>query len=303
MGEYGFQDVNRASLDVASWRKLVWTANWRMGARLLGTARYYRLFHDDAYLDKHTSRLASYVTRLRVQLRGRRHLLDRERFSADVWLKVYGLHSQAVAWQGLREMASVWAETGRPGLAARARGVGLRARARATARGAKVVAKDARRHALRPDPPARRRASLPLPHGVTSGQLLEPRDALRARVRDLPAARHAGQGRVPVPPRARLAHPRARSRRRLHALRADRHEEVRDGSGLRAQPRTLLRGQRQGRPARAQPLRAARGGDDTRDVRRRRGRERRAVPRRLLPRDVPPAELREQLRVPRDAAG
>jgi hypothetical protein len=123
MGEYGFQDVNRAILDVASWRKLVLTANWRMGARLLGTARYYTLFHDRAYLDAHTRRLASYVTRLRAQLHGRRHLLQRERFSADVWLKVYGLHSQAVAWQGLREMASVWAETGRPALAARARAV------------------------------------------------------------------------------------------------------------------------------------------------------------------------------------
>ncbi len=140
MGEYGFQDVNRASLDVASWRKLVWTANWRMGARLLGTARYYRLFRDDAYLDKHTSRLASYVTRLRAQLRGRRRLLNRERFSADVWLKVYGLHSQAVAWQGLREMASVWAETGRPVLAARTRaaayelGRGLRRAAQKSSR-------------------------------------------------------------------------------------------------------------------------------------------------------------------------
>jgi hypothetical protein len=123
LGEYGFQDVNRAILDVASWRKLVWTANWRMGARLLGTARYYKLFQDDAYLDQHQRRLASYVTRLHVQLRGRRHLLQRERLSSDVWLKVYGLHSQAVAWQGLREMASVWAETGRPELAARARSV------------------------------------------------------------------------------------------------------------------------------------------------------------------------------------
>ena len=84
-----------------------------MGARLLGTARYYRLFHDRAYLAAHTRRLASYVTRLRAQLLARHsRLLRRERFSADVWLKVYGLHSQAVAWQGLREMASVWAETG-----------------------------------------------------------------------------------------------------------------------------------------------------------------------------------------------
>jgi hypothetical protein len=127
MGEYGFKDLNRATLDVASWRKLSWTANWRMGARLLGTARYYRLFHDRAYLAAHTRSLSSYVTRLRAQLVARRsHLLRRERFSADVWLKVYGLHSQSIAWQGLREMASVWAETGQPALAARARAVASR---------------------------------------------------------------------------------------------------------------------------------------------------------------------------------
>jgi len=141
MGEYGFKDVNRATLDVASWRKLSWTANWRMGARLLGTARYYRLFHDRAYLAAHTHRLASYVTRLRAQLVARHsRLLRRERFSADVWLKVYGLHSQTVAWQGLREMASVWVETGQPALAARARavarrlGAGLRRAAQHSAR-------------------------------------------------------------------------------------------------------------------------------------------------------------------------
>jgi hypothetical protein len=127
MGEYGFEDVNRATLDVASWRKLSWTANWRMGARLLGTARYYRLFHDRAYLAAHTRTLASYVSRLRAQLVVRHsRLLRRERFSADVWLKVYGLHSQTVAWQGLREMASVWVETGEPELAARARAVARR---------------------------------------------------------------------------------------------------------------------------------------------------------------------------------
>jgi len=127
MGEYGFEDVNRATLDVASWRKLSWTANWRVGARLLGSARYYRLFHDRAYLAAHTRKLASYVTRLRAELGGRRsHLLRRERLSGDVWVKVYGLHSQSVAWQGLREMASVWAETGQPALAARARAVAAR---------------------------------------------------------------------------------------------------------------------------------------------------------------------------------
>jgi hypothetical protein len=123
MGEYGFQDLDWAILNVASWRKLTLTANWRMGERLLGTARYYGLFHDRAYVNAHTRALGRYVERMRRQLAGRRRLLRRERYSADVWLKVYGLHSQAVAWQGLREMAAVWDTTGHPALAAKARRV------------------------------------------------------------------------------------------------------------------------------------------------------------------------------------
>ena len=51
---------------------------------------------------------------------------------------VQGLHAQAVAWQGLRAIAAVWAAAGRPGYAARRAagvagrlGAGLRARGRA----------------------------------------------------------------------------------------------------------------------------------------------------------------------------
>ena len=302
MGEYGFQDVNRAILDVASWRKLVWTANWRMGARLLGTARYYRLFHDDAYLDKHTRRLASYVTRLRAQLRGRRHLLNRERFSADVWLKVYGLHSQAVAWQGLREMASVWAETGRAGARGARTRRRVRARARATPRGAEArregcaTARSSSRSASSTASgrtaasPASRPGSywnLVMPYALASG--IFPPHGTRAK--GVFQYLHAHGSRI-------LGLVRAGA----YTLYGNvRHDEVGDRSGLRAQPRTLLRGQRPARPARAQPVRAARRRDDARDVRLGRGRERLAVPRRLLPRDVPAAELREQLGVPRDA--
>jgi len=112
-----------------------------MGEQLLGTARYYALFRDRAYVDARTPKLARYVAHLRRQLVGGRHsLLRRERYSADVYQKVYGLHAQAVAWEGLRAMASVWSRAGHPALAARARAVatklggGLR---RAASRGSK----------------------------------------------------------------------------------------------------------------------------------------------------------------------
>ncbi len=122
MGEYGFQHVNEAILRTSFWRKLSKSANWNMGERLLASARYFMLFRDRTYLARHTPRLASYVARLGGRLAANGHrLLPRERFSADIGVRVFGLHSQAVVWEGLREIAAVWARTGRPGLAARAR--------------------------------------------------------------------------------------------------------------------------------------------------------------------------------------
>jgi hypothetical protein len=127
LGEYGFPAINKAILDVSFWRKLTWTTNWKMGEQLLGSARYYALFHDRPYLAVHTPRLAAYVAHLRRQVvAGTLSLLRRERYSEDVNARVFGLHSQAVAWAGLRAMGSVWARTGNPLLAARARAVAAR---------------------------------------------------------------------------------------------------------------------------------------------------------------------------------
>jgi hypothetical protein len=122
MGEYGFGAVNKSILDASFGRPLSWTANWKVGEQLLGSARYYALFGDRAYLDQRTPRLARYVAHVRRQLLGR-SLLRRERYSADVEAKVFGLHTQAVVWDGLRAIATVWASAGYPELAARARAV------------------------------------------------------------------------------------------------------------------------------------------------------------------------------------
>src|SRR5206468_8521658 len=87
-----------------------------------GTALYYRLFRDGAYVDEVTPVLGRYVDTLGRQIStGRRGLLGRERYSSDIADSVYGLHSQAIAWQGLRSMGLVWAETGHVELAARSR--------------------------------------------------------------------------------------------------------------------------------------------------------------------------------------
>jgi hypothetical protein len=96
--------------------------NWRMGSRLVAFADFARLSGELNEIRRATPTLRRYVKRLGRQIRqNRRGLLQRERFSSDVSDKVYGLHSQAVVWQGLRAMGRMWAEAGRPGLAAECR--------------------------------------------------------------------------------------------------------------------------------------------------------------------------------------
>jgi hypothetical protein len=127
MGEYGLPAVDEAILRTWFWRALSGPVNWAVGERLVASARYYRLFHDGPYLAAHTPALAADVEQLGRQLDANSHgLLLPERYSSDVGASVYGLHSQVAAWEGLREMASVWAETGRRDLAARARAVASR---------------------------------------------------------------------------------------------------------------------------------------------------------------------------------
>ena len=60
-------------------------------------------------------------------------MLDRERFSSDIKDSVYGLHSQAIVWQGLAPMAPVWAATGRPHAGSRGSEAGSPPRRRACA--------------------------------------------------------------------------------------------------------------------------------------------------------------------------
>ena len=80
-----------------------------------------RLSGDRDEIVRATPTLRRYVQHIARQLRTSRNgLLPRERFSSDVGDRVYGLHTQAVVWQGLRDMASVWRETGYRSLAAEA---------------------------------------------------------------------------------------------------------------------------------------------------------------------------------------
>jgi hypothetical protein len=136
---YGHEDVARSILRTSLTRKTRPYPNWKMGQKLVGSALHYGLFRDRRFVAAITRELRGYVLELGRQLAGSElGILQRERFSSDIPDSVYGLHSQAVAWQGLRWMGLVWAETGDAALAATCRrladrlGRGLRAAVRAS---------------------------------------------------------------------------------------------------------------------------------------------------------------------------
>ena len=127
LGEQGFEDVARAILRTSLTRPNTAYPNWKMGEKLLGSATHYRLFRDRAYLASATPALRGYVATLGRQIdASATGLLGRERFSSDIHDPVYGLHSQAVVWAGLRGMADAWAQAGQPALATRCRALATR---------------------------------------------------------------------------------------------------------------------------------------------------------------------------------
>ena len=110
MGDYGFRRVERATLTKSLAMKPERYPNWQMGEKLLGSARYFGLFRDSDFLEASTPVLRDYVLALGKKLEPA-GILAREQYSSDITDRVYGLHSQAVVWQGLRAMGDVWAGT------------------------------------------------------------------------------------------------------------------------------------------------------------------------------------------------
>src|SRR5262249_57684347 len=65
MGEYGYGELARATLDLSLRQRLALYPNWEMGVKLLSSAVYYRLFGDRAFLDSATPILQRYLSNLR----------------------------------------------------------------------------------------------------------------------------------------------------------------------------------------------------------------------------------------------
>jgi hypothetical protein len=122
LAELGFDDVSAAILRTSLTRRPTPYANWKMGEKLLGAATHFRLFRDRPFLRSVTPALRGYVRALGRQIdAGAGGLLPRERYSSDIPDQVYGLHSQAVVWQGLTWIGQAWAATGSRQLARRCR--------------------------------------------------------------------------------------------------------------------------------------------------------------------------------------
>lgn len=132
LAEYGLAPVARSILRTSLSRNEERYRNWKRGERLVALAEYYRLSDDSATIRRTTPVMRRWVADFGRQLgaNGRsgleRRLLERERYSSDIPDEVYGLHAQAVVWEGLRAMAGVWRETGDSALAARSSALAAR---------------------------------------------------------------------------------------------------------------------------------------------------------------------------------
>jgi hypothetical protein len=126
MGAYDHGGIERAILRAALHAQ-TYFPNRAAGERMILAADYFRRFGSRAYVARVTPRLRTVVESFERQLdRSETGLLRRERYGADLGTRIYGLHAQALALQGLRAMAGVWAETGYHGLANTARSVAAR---------------------------------------------------------------------------------------------------------------------------------------------------------------------------------
>jgi hypothetical protein len=120
LAEYGFLEDARGALETLLPKSRGRSTNWEQGEKLAAGAAYYLLSGDAGFLRRHTPTYAAYARDFAARRAANRDgLLDKQRYSGDINERVYGLHHQARAWRGLRDMAWVWGVVGRRELARR----------------------------------------------------------------------------------------------------------------------------------------------------------------------------------------
>ena len=144
--------------------------NWKMGQKLVGVGVSTTAFSGTARSSRRRRPLSA-ATSPSSTGNSRRASVgssQRERFSSDIPDSVYGLHSQAVVWQGLRWMGLVWAETGDAALAATCRRLADRLGRGPRGGGARVAGQASGRLAVPPLPAARPGTAVRRPDGIAA---------------------------------------------------------------------------------------------------------------------------------------
>ncbi len=124
LGEFGFTEDYRGNLQTlldltkeGGPAYPVMYRNWEQGAKLLATARYYRLTGDRKFvehnLDKLRGYLDDYVRQAAADPNG---ILEKQRCCEDNWDAGYWTHAQIVSWWGWRDMIEVFRRIGRQDL-------------------------------------------------------------------------------------------------------------------------------------------------------------------------------------------
>ena len=90
-----------------------WYESWERGVKLSAAAEHHRLTGDGTLLERHRTAYLGYLHDFQAQRREDPHgLLAPERYAWDIPEQVYGWHSQAVAWQGMRDITNAYLDLG-----------------------------------------------------------------------------------------------------------------------------------------------------------------------------------------------
>lgn len=90
-----------------------WYESWERGTKLASAAEHFRLTGDAGLIRRNADTYVHYLRDMQRQLKSDpRGLMSPERYAWDIPDQVYGWHSQAVAWRGMRDMVPVLREIG-----------------------------------------------------------------------------------------------------------------------------------------------------------------------------------------------
>lgn len=128
LGHLGYTDVYKSSLqDLLPLTKGVKRRNWEIGTKLFHAADYWYLTRDASLLEKYEDQYVAYLEDLVAQNAADPNgLLERQQYSSDIPLGVYGLHQIGFAQRGAQDIAEVWRQLGRTDLADRYSGFAAR---------------------------------------------------------------------------------------------------------------------------------------------------------------------------------